>query len=1178
MNKTVKERFNPVWYLNQNHDVRTSGMDAYEHYRLYGKAEGRQPVPPRFNRVRTITKLALRLIRKPVISTLRFCYTRSPLSPKQTNFLKYFGFRAFPVLFSGVPSYEFWMAHKSRDFNQLQGELNFVADDLKLNLMLPVASIEMEQIPPLSTCVVDIIIPVYLGLDQTQRCIESVQNSNISSPYRLIVINDASPDIEITKYLRSISSSEQVIIVENPDNLGFTATVNKGMIWSEENDVLLLNSDTEVANDWLDKIKAQAYSGTRVGSVTPFSNNATICNYPTLDGMNELPDSESVVSLDNAFASANKRRNIEIPTAVGFCMYIRRDCLNDVGLFDVETFGKGYGEENDFCLRATAKGWKHLLAADTFVFHEGEVSFQAGSNPRKEWAMNILRERYPRYEADVARHVEKNEVYPLRIAATAARFRQSELPVILHILHAHGGGTQKHVEELCQRHHGKAKLLVMTAPFPETGRMSLQINSADPLDALDIHLPSLNLDFLVLLMQSFGVSLIHIHHLLGYSFNLQNLIDKLKVPFYLTVHDYMMICPRINLMSVGQKYCGEPEPSKCNTCLSVDYPFGISDIIWWRESYVSLFNEALVVICPSHDVALRCQRYFPHATYQVESHEQLLDSVASEINVPMLNDNEPLRIAILGVLAKHKGSELIHNALLVAEKNKSPLQFQLIGYSETKMPSVSSTLFTQTGHYREADLIAKINNFNPDLILFPACCPETYSYTLTAALKSSYPIMATNIGAFPERLVMRPWTWLIDWNISGAQLVEKLCVVRNENFNAQNTPPPFQKSEVDGLVTLNDNEFYENEYLHASKNTISKGIIDIRVPGQIVALVLVENVGIQPSPCAYIRLILPLIRERGDKFDLRWVTIENMTHYAADVLICQRTEITSITDIDKVVAHCRENNIRIVYDLDDMLLALPEDHPEKAIYEPKSAAVFRWINEADQVWVSTDGLKEKVCQLNSRTYVVPNYLDEKLWIKPKISDVDHNLKASVRLLYMGTQTHGADFELVKEALKRLKSEFSERIEINLIGIAPDIGNEKWYNTITPPNGIGAGYPGFVNWICKLPTFDIGIAPLTDNEFNRCKSAIKFQDYSVLGLATVASDINGYALIRNGENGFRVNNTEEAWYEALKTLIDDSTLRSQIQLTAQKEIFEKYGYESIAGQRTKLIEGLLYEIL
>jgi len=1167
----ILRKFNANEYLKLNPDVAESGMDPYEHYKSYGKVEGRQLHSSH------APKITRSYIKQSIIGVVRYLYRRLPVSQNLKNRIRIFSYQKIPFILRGVPSYEFWLERNNKFTSFSSSSNDFVIEGVDWRLMLPATAPKSKQgaIPSFE---VDIIVPVYRGLDQTRRCINSVLNSTVVTPFRLILINDASPEIEVTEYLRSLTSTKQVIVVENEDNLGFTATVNRGMMWSEKNDVLLLNSDAEVANDWLDKLKDQAYSGTRVSSVTPFSNNATICNYPTLAGMKELPQGESLELLDAAFASANREQNIEIPTAIGFCMYIRRDCLNEVGLFDVETFGKGYGEENDFCLRATAKGWKHLLAADTFAFHEGEVSFQAGSNPRKELAIKIIRERYPAYEADVARHIAKNEAYPLRIAATAARFRQGKLPVVLHILHAHGGGTEKQVEDLCRIHQGRAKLLIMTPPFIAAGKDALQLRSADPVDFLDIHLSVLNIDFLISLIQSFGVSLVHIHHVLGYPFNLQNFVQKLGVPFYTTIHDYNFICPHIHMMPVARQYCGEPEPCECNQCLSVDYPQGNSDIIWWRESHAWLFNDAAMVICPSHDTARRCLRYFPNAVYRVVAHEAVEDGgYAADISVPAINENEPLRVAILGVLARHKGKELIAEVLQVSERAKAPLQFKLIGYADSNMPSISSTLFTQTGAYKSnVELIERINTFDPHLILFSAYCPETYSYTLTESMQSKRPVMVPNLGAFPERVAQRPWTWLIDWNIEPTALVSKLCDIRVKNFIERKSPTPPQKNEMERAIVLEDNDFYEKEYLSIGNEIAAKEIIDIRTKGKITALVLIENAGVHPSPCAYIRLILPLIRERGEKFDLCWVTPEQVNHYVADVLITQRTAVTSIAEIDDITAHCRNNNILIVYDLDDLLLMLPDDHPEKTIYAPKSAAVFRWLLEADEVWVSTDALQKQVCHINPRTHVISNYIDDKLWIKPKSSGANRELKDPVQLLYMGTQTHAADFELVKAVLKRLKNEFAERIEINLIGISPNASSEKWFNTIVPPQEIGAGYPAFVNWICNEPTFDIGIAPLVDNEFNRSKSAIKFMDYSVLGLATVASDSDGYGLIRNGENGFRVKNTDESWYNAIKTLITDLDLRAGIQLKAQNAVFAEYGFGSVAEYRIKLLRSLLSE--
>jgi hypothetical protein len=117
--------------------------------------------------------------------------------------------------------------------------------------------------------------------------------------------------------------------------------------------------------------------------------------------------------MDALFASANEGQAIEIPTSVGFCMYLRREALHEVGLFDEEAFGRGYGEENDWCLRATAKGWKHLLCADLFVSHAGGASFGDEASQHQARALSVISQRYPDYERDIAAFVEAD---PIEIA------------------------------------------------------------------------------------------------------------------------------------------------------------------------------------------------------------------------------------------------------------------------------------------------------------------------------------------------------------------------------------------------------------------------------------------------------------------------------------------------------------------------------------------------------------------------------------------------------------------------------------------------------------------------------------------------------------------------------------------------------------------------------------------
>ena len=234
----------------------------------------------------------------------------------------------------------------------------------------------------------------------------------------------------------------------------------------------------------IDRLRAAAYSDQRIASVTPFSNNATICSYPQFCKDNELPAGYDTARLDALFARANAGQAVDVPTGVGFCMYIRRAALQAVGLFDEEHFGKGYGEENDFCIRAAQAGWRNLHALDTFVRHFGGVSFGEAKSPRERAAMQTLRRLHPRYEGDVLRFVQADPARPARMAVDVARIlapnqEGQPRPVILAVLHDRQGGTERHVHELAAALRERAQFIVLR-PLPGQ-RVSLRLPDPDGL-------------------------------------------------------------------------------------------------------------------------------------------------------------------------------------------------------------------------------------------------------------------------------------------------------------------------------------------------------------------------------------------------------------------------------------------------------------------------------------------------------------------------------------------------------------------------------------------------------------------------------------------------------------------------------------------------------------------------
>lgn len=260
---------------------------------------------------------------------------------------------------------------------------------------------------------IDIVVPVYNARELLQRCLAALDRHTPIDQARVLIVDDASPDPAIAPLLADWARTSPLRprVVGNAENRGFVGSVNRGFA-ETDGDVLLLNADTEVTPGWLGHMREALYSHARVATVTPFSNNAEICSWPLFCKANPVPADAEIVAA--ALAGAGPPNYPELPTAVGFCMLIRRQALEELGDFDQATFGRGYGEENDFCLRAAGHGWRNLLADTCYVVHAGGGSFaplglKAGGDQLKR-----LLARYPGYNDAVAQFIAADPLAPLR--------------------------------------------------------------------------------------------------------------------------------------------------------------------------------------------------------------------------------------------------------------------------------------------------------------------------------------------------------------------------------------------------------------------------------------------------------------------------------------------------------------------------------------------------------------------------------------------------------------------------------------------------------------------------------------------------------------------------------------------------------------------------------------------
>lgn len=604
---------------------------------------------------------------------------------------------------------------------------------------------------------VAIIIPVYKGVEETLNCIESVIKAKNDSPYRVIVINDCSPDLAMNDELAKFKNHNCVELFNNEFNLGFVGTVNRGMLIAEAHDVILLNSDTIVADGWLDAILKEAYYSVDsdiIGTVTPISNNATICSFPEFCTDNELPANYDVHRLAS-LCTTNIAPAQELPTAHGYCMFIKRSVLNDVGYFDQQKWGKGYAEENDFSLRASKLGWKHVVTNKTFVHHLGSVSFANNAEEFISKNLEKLNAIYPDYPELVSKFVKEDPVRLLR-KELATKIIKNELTLfskkpILFVSLVIGGGTKVATDEM-ERLLNKEDYPVIMLTCRENGMWRLSLEQTGIF--CDYNIDNEYNDFISFLLE-LKVWHIHYHHTLQFPTQIWDIPELLQCKYDVTLHDYYTVCPRANMVSYGDRFCDTPTNDVCNNCIR---DMGVHDsskltvqdlggnIESWRHFYELNLSKARKVYTPSKDTMLRIKKYIPISNIDYKYHPETI--IKSSVNH---HANKKINIGFIGAIGPHKGINIIKGLAEYIRNNDIQANLTIIGYTSDDEYFSAYNFVKITGKYSRENFLQLFEENEVDIIFITSIWPETFSYTFTEAIASNLPIAIFDIGAVLER-------------------------------------------------------------------------------------------------------------------------------------------------------------------------------------------------------------------------------------------------------------------------------------------------------------------------------------------------------------------------------------------------------------------------------------------
>jgi hypothetical protein len=549
--------------------------------------------------------------------------------------------------------------------------------------------------------------------------------------------------------------------------------------------VVLLNSDTIVPPGWLERLAKAAWSAHDIGSVTPLTGDGTIVSYP-LPGLpcTGLSQAETL-SFDRFCEDAGNECVVDLPTAVGFCMYIRHDCLQEVGLLREDAFAQGYGEENDWCLRARQLGWRHVAAPSVFVAHRGGSSFGVAKTRLMARNVRVLNRLHPGYDALIRDFVARDPLALARERIDLVRWQTGRSPkgAVILVSHGLGGGVDRYVAGRCAdlRSQGLRPIVLTPVAIPLEANDHdkcgpCQVSDDSELDFPNIHfaMPE-RLGELAEWLRAEKPRWVEFHHMAGHSAALSGLPAMLTVPYDVVVHDYGQWCPRVTLCGRGGRYCGEPlDVTECEACVA-DLGARMPDslpISNFRIRSARLMGAARRVIVSCDDVAHRLVRHFPGVSPTVAAWE---DDASFPVFEHVPCPTEPRkRVAIVGGLGLDKGFEVVLGCARDAAKRELPIEFVVVGHSIDDARLLDTGRVFVTGRYEEDEALDLLRGQGAAAGFVPSVCPETWCYALSTLWRAGLNVLAFGLGAQAERIGRSGRGWLLPLGLPVSQINDVL--------------------------------------------------------------------------------------------------------------------------------------------------------------------------------------------------------------------------------------------------------------------------------------------------------------------------------------------------------------------------------------------------------------------
>lgn len=630
----------------------------------------------------------------------------------------------------------------------------------------------------------------------------------------------------------------------------------------------------------------------------------------------------------------------------------------------------------------------------------------------------------------------------------------------------------------------------------------------------------------------------------------------------LTLHDFWFLCPRTHLYTIeNHQVCTGPESvEKCRRCLAAgqwstlnhEQREQLGRFVVARQQHAS---EAIacadVVSAPSRFVAAFFAQYGQNL-----GRIEVLPLGTRGVKAVPKKPSRPLTFGYVGTIHPLKNV-----FALVEEFAATRGESRLLMWGGGEAANIDRLTRAATDariQYRGPYTPAQLSEIfaEVDVAVVPSLI-ESYCFTAREALTAGVPVLAANVGGIPDAVVHAVNGLLFDPRVPG-ELRRNLQAIVDDPGLLQRLQGPSSIQTVP-----QDAAMWQSRYMamrvepglpKERGRRRTRPIQFARHEPPTIAVFSIDN---PDYACSRLRLGGPL-GALGDDVKVLWgvvsengsARVDTSILRAADLVVVQRIFPRQGTRpfIESILASGKP----VIYETDDLLVDLPHTNPHKNLADACAPFILDLIGKASAVTVSTDEMKAAFAGKNDRIFVLPNLLDEDLWgpsPRPRAPDA-----RPVVIGYAGTPDHLADLQLVEPALLEIAKKYGDRVSFRFVGCATDPISAL-------PNFSFVRFdPGYASYARALPGagIDVGVVPLCDNSFNRCKSNIKWLEYSACRIPGVYSDLPPYnSCIRNGETGLLVKNTNDAWFRALDRLVGDSRERHRMSWNADREVRSRH---------------------